>query len=150
MHNQITNYALLKELLKNIPDDDSCMEWPRRLMKPGSYARITVSNKEVLVHRAAYALVAGEIPEGLKVLHRCDNPPCFRPSHLFTGTQDENMKDCAVKGRIVNQLKLTPEKVREIRRLRSEGVIQPELARMFNVSHATISFIVRRKTWRKC
>ena len=50
-------------------------------------------------HRWAWMLVHGSIPDGLHVLHRCDNPPCFRPSHLFLGTDADNARDMASKGR---------------------------------------------------
>jgi hypothetical protein len=54
----------------------------------------------MLAHRAAWERANGPIPHGLKVLHRCDNPPCVNPEHLFLGTQVDNIKDCFQKGRI--------------------------------------------------
>lgn len=60
---------------------------------------IWVIDKYVRVSRAAYEEYIGPIPEGLNVLHSCDNPPCFNPVHLFAGTQSDNIKDSVAKGR---------------------------------------------------
>lgn len=53
------------------------------------------------VHRYIYEKFVGPIPDGAQVLHRCDNPPCVRPSHLWIGTQQDNIRDMIVKGRLV-------------------------------------------------
>ncbi len=55
--------------------------------------------KNILTHRAVWTVVNGDIPDGLFVLHRCDNPPCVNPSHLFLGTQRDNIADMHAKGR---------------------------------------------------
>jgi len=54
------------------------------------------------VHRVAWELTSGPIPDGMQVLHACDNPPCFNPEHLFLGTRSDNMVDMVSKGRAVN------------------------------------------------
>src|SRR4051812_8322076 len=89
-----------------IPDGaDACWEWcgarlPRpRTGEPG-YGVMKIggrAGKVEYVHRISYELFVGQIPEGLCVLHRCDNTACIRPSHLFPGTKDDNNKDMAAK-----------------------------------------------------
>jgi len=73
------------------------------------YSTMTVQRgdqrKKVLAHRIAYRLWYGPIPAKLGVCHRCDNPPCCNPSHLFVGTQADNMRDAVAKGRVPSALK---------------------------------------------
>lgn len=78
-----------------------CWEWQGVRKKPPGlpYGRISVCNKLESVHRVMYELTFGVVPDGLNVLHKCDNPPCCNPDHLVTGTQAENCDDCIAKGR---------------------------------------------------
>lgn len=108
-------------------------------------------------HRAAWELARGKIPAGLKVLHKCDTPLCVRPSHLFVGTQADNMADMQKKGRAHrvgrkgtanHRARLTDEQVREIRRRAASGEAQNKLAEEFPCGHATINRIVLRKSWK--
>ena len=99
-------------------------------------------------HRVSYELANGAIPDGMCVLHRCDNPPCVNPAHLYLGTIADNNRDAKAKGRTAlgernGQAKLTDEQVREIRRIHgSGGVTQRSLARKFGVQFMQISRIV--------
>ena len=83
---------------------------------PDGYGSFRVGSRGTHAHRIAYALKVGHIPPGLSVLHRCDNPPCVRPDHLFLGTQLDNVNDMAKKGRARkatgdrNASRLYPEK----------------------------------------
>lgn len=89
----------------------------------------------------------GPIPEGMDVLHTCDNPSCVRPDHLFIGTDSDNQIDCCLKGRKPRPVtqKLAEGDVRAIRasRLRARDV-----AKKYGVSRATIYSIRQRKTWK--
>jgi hypothetical protein len=107
-----------------------------------------------LTHRAAYRLFVGLIPDGQFVLHKCDNPVCVNPAHLFLGSQADNVKDMWTKkrgnpgtsrGEKHGMSKLTAEIVEEIRKSTSHGT---ELAAKYGVSRVTISEIRTRKTWR--
>lgn len=138
-----------------------CWEWKGPRAKTG-YGTINVNGMTATAHRVAWILVNGTIPPGLHVLHRCDNPPCVRPDHLFLGTHDDNMRDCSSKGRCGSTIhperrprgerhpgtRLTAELVRQIRALRVEGATCAALARRFGVSRGTIHNVVARRTWR--
>ena len=76
-----------------------CWEWQGTRMAAG-YGKFSYQGKSMYAHRMAWQLSNGSIPEGLYVLHRCDNPSCVRPVHLFLGTQRVNMHDAIEKGRM--------------------------------------------------
>lgn len=96
--------------------------------------------KTVTAHRIMYQIALGQIPDGLLVMHKCDNPACVNPNHLITGTNGENLADAARKNRMVH--KLTLQQVREVRRLYMEGFTQMKLAEMFNITQSNVSRIV--------
>lgn len=109
----------------------------------------------VRAHRLAFQLVKGPIPEGLSILHSCDNPPCCNPAHLTAGTTKENVQDAISKGRWSNRQgmnagtsKLTDSQVKEIRTLHdgSRGSMA-RLAKQFNVCKSSVSQILRGVTW---
>ncbi len=74
---------------------DGCWVW-RGL---GKHGHLLVNQKQVGAHRFSYMVFKGAIPKGLFVCHRCDNPPCVNPDHLWLGTAKENQQDCVAKGR---------------------------------------------------
>lgn len=86
------------EKYRRVDPITGCWEWTKSRGEKG-YGQIWVVDKFVRVPRAAYELYIGPIPDGLNVCHKCDNPPCFNPDHLFAGTQSDNIKDCVEKGR---------------------------------------------------
>lgn len=109
-----------------------------------------------LAHRVSWELHFGAITDGLHVLHKCDNPPCVNPAHLFLGTRSDNMQDCFRKLRgfhcVFNRdshpmAKLSSDDVAEIRRL-APTKMRVELAAQFNVSVGLISQIVLRRIWK--
>ncbi len=132
-----------------------CWEWIGRKGRDG-YGIIGTGGKHVGVHRYSWIIHNGSLPDGLCVLHHCDNPGCTNPEHLFLGTKADNMADRDAKGRQVmgeaqHLAKLTEEKVREIRRryrrgTKVNGIVA--LAREFGVSEGTIRFVVNFVTWK--
>lgn len=131
-----------------------CFEWTA--YKRQGYGRMGISRRLIDAHRLSWLIHRGEIPEGLDVLHECDNPSCVNPEHLFLGTHTDNMRDRVKKGRhnpvhgeAVHTAKLNADSVMTIRHLwETAGLTQQELAYMFGVSRAMIGYIVRRKSWK--
>lgn len=105
-------------------------------------------------HRIAWQMANGAcIPEGMHVLHKCDDPGCLNPDHLFLGTLQENMADRNSKkrhahGRRHGNVVLMPEEVVEIRKLWGEGSSKSDIARSFGVSFGCIREIVEGRNWK--
>lgn len=133
-----------------LPEAPGCWIWTGKRANKCGYGRMTFGRKrgkalEEDAHRAAYRFFVGPIPAGKHVLHKCDVPACIRPDHLYLGTQLENMRDVARRGRF--NRKLTWARVHEIRRLKAEGQPTFGLAHQFNVSPSMIRRIVAGKSW---
>lgn len=123
-----------------------CVEWTKRRDKDG-YGRVGRNGKSYRAHRLAWEEEHGPIPDGMMVLHRCDNPPCVNVEHLFLGTALDNMRDMVAKGRHARGPGVPDLWVKPIRQLVRDKIIsQHELARIFGVSQCHISLIVNNKT----
>lgn len=122
---------------------DECWEWQKSTV-PAGYGQIQHNGKNRTAHRVSWELHHGEIPEGMHVLHRCDNRACVNPSHLFLGTHLDNVRDMVKKGR--NNRKLTPAQVREIRSI--TGKPHVEIAKQFGVSRSLIGQIRQGTAWK--
>ncbi len=102
----------------------------------------------------AWELEIGHPPDDFCVLHKCDNPPCVNPAHLFLGTNRDNTHDAMAKGRMARgeangSARLTRAEVIEIRRrYAAGGTTHRTLGVEYGVSRTTISYIVRRQCWR--
>lgn len=83
--------------------DAGCWEWTGKARcRPGWHPTVSFEGRTALVHRVSWVLHNGPIPDGLWVLHHCDNPVCVNPTHLYIGTIRENVRDMMVRGRYVN------------------------------------------------
>lgn len=145
---------------------ESC--WPWTGYRSGSgYGALKRGGRMVSAHRLMWQLQHGDIPPDMWVLHRCDNPPCVNPAHLFLGTHADNMADMASKGRGGGgtpthknrarhpvrrgernpRAKLTAVQVAEIRELRMTGLSLRHLAANYGVHNRTIERIVKGDRW---
>ena len=140
-----------------------CWEWTAGLRGMCGYGQFWVNKKTENSHRYSYALhhpLTIDLLEGHReicVCHRCDNPKCVNPAHLFLGSQGDNMRDRETKGRANRTIekgekhpssKLTETQVREIRnKYANGGISYQQLALEYGVSKAHIGYIISRKTW---
>ena len=138
-----------KAFFKHVDKTDTCWVWRNANKGKGKlhYGSFTFRRKIYLAHRLSWKLHNGDIPERMWILHKCDNPSCVNPDHLFLGTAMDNQRDKLAKGRCVVE-KLTIEKVKEIRNKLEMGITSGRLAKDYGVSATTIHNIKSRKTWR--
>lgn len=153
---QYHGYTEIKRFLMRVEKGGSskCWPWTGSRLKVGWHGQWRNQAGAIEpTHRAAWRLFVGEIPDGLFVLHKCDNPICCNPGHLFLGTQSDNMKDMWAKKRARPQTrrgqdhplaKLTDEEVLEIRESTASVV---ELAAKYRVTRTTITDVQRRRIW---
>lgn len=148
--------ALFESRVERAESGD-CWPWTGRVKHVGSYGRIRLRNgKTTAAHRVAFFLATGINPANLCVCHRCDNPPCCNPEHLFLGDHSTNMRDMIAKGRgrclrgsEVSLARLDEDQVRSIRSRFSasnKGDIGRAAAE-FGVSWSTIQAILARRNW---
>lgn len=138
-------------------DAAGCWPWLGPMNVSG-YGCLAHHGKTTSSHRVAWILTNGAIPDGVCVLHRCDNRPCCNPSHLFLGTNADNVADKIAKGRAVytgspfgsraGMAKLNEEQVTEIRQLLTTGLSQEKIGLRYGVTQGAIWLIAKGKTWR--
>src|SRR5215467_11529104 len=131
-------------------EDGACLVWTGALDHKG-YGRLIFNGQWWAIHRLVWTWNYGPIPDGLFVLHSCDNPACARPDHLFLGTHQDNMDDMMKKGRSSDQrgarnanAKLTPKQVVEIRSAKGS---QESIARRYGITQSMVSKIKLRRNW---
>lgn len=131
---------------------NGCIEWTAR-RSPQGYGHVQLSKprRTVRAHRWSWEIHNGAIPDGMMVLHRCDNPPCVNPEHLFIGTGSDNIRDRhnkrIARGEAVPNATLTPEQVRVIKARLRDGDSTYAIARDYGMVHNAIWQIKSGKTW---
>lgn len=132
---------------------NGCWIWTGALFSDTGRGEFGINGIVHLAHRVSWELTYGPIPESdaskygtLYVLHKCDNPPCVNPDHLFLGTGKENIHDMIHKGRSGNS-NLKPDDVRDIRRRLAEGQGRAEIASYYNVNRLIVDNIAAGRTW---
>lgn len=134
-----------------IGNPNECWEWEGVKYLTG-YGHLRDGAKQKYAHRLSYEIYHGSIPAGFHICHKCDNPGCVNPNHLFAGTAKDNMHDMAIKNRSAfgerrPQSKLKENQVREIIEKHSMGVLQKHLAKEYGVIPQCISLIITGKRW---
>ena len=147
-----------------MPEPNSgCWLWLGSVWGNG-YGRIKINGECKKASRASWEIHNGAIPTGMYVCHRCDNPACVNPDHLFLGTPKDNIADCIKKGRLPNNsgnkvfrenmgrpgeknrfAKLTESQVISIRK---DGRRYVEISKDYGITPECVSQIVNRKTWK--
>ncbi len=131
-------------------EGDGCWLWQAGLTRTG-YGKFGVTlhgtnrQRHYIAHRYAWELTTGREPSEY-LLHKCDTPRCVRPDHMFEGNAEDNAHDALKKGRWVGQ-RLTPDSVRQIRRMHGEGQHYTSVAALFGVAPSTAYGAATGRTW---
>jgi hypothetical protein len=158
---KMTKEQAIEIFWSKVEKTDSCWNWTGA-SNPTGYGvfyggRSCGLCDSYYTHRIAYNLIFDDYNSEMKVCHKCDNPSCCNPDHLFLGTHSDNMVDMHNKERWKTKTRtgennsnssLDWTKVREIRRLyHEEGLTQVAIGKMFNITNANVSLIVNNKAW---
>ena len=134
-----TKERFLKFVLKC---PSGCHEW-QSTIKHSGYGQFWLG-KPTLAHRVAYELFIGQIPEGLQVLHTCDNRKCVNPKHLYAGTPRDNVLDKVERFKgMWGRMKIPFSTVQEARRLYATGLSQQKVADLLGIKQIQVSRYVR-------
>ena len=142
-----------KEVAWSVEDNGCWICTSHRPNILSGYHEMNRNGKMIRVHRHMYEKYKGEIPNGLLICHKCDNPSCINPDHLFVGTPKENSEDMVMKGRS-NPPRLTGEmigtsklKISQIIDIRKDNRLQREIAKDYGIAQCHVSRIKLHQTW---
>jgi len=135
------------------PNKNECWEW--LYVGKGRYGKFSLHGKKFQAHRLSYFIYNGYMPKKDEyVCHKCDNPKCVNPDHLFLGTQQDNMDDMVSKGRSPNnhgdrnpRATLSQEDVDRMRLMYKNGMTRMEISSIFNTTETTTHNILSGRTW---
>lgn len=115
----------------------------------GRYSPLGRRSKRLYAHRFAWEMENGPIPDGLSVLHRCDNPSCVNPGHLFIGTQADNMRDMAEKRRSTfgEANPMAKLKLEDVAAIKASPLTSYEIAPRYGISAGHVRQIRAGSRW---
>ena len=146
----------------DIKSNDECWHWKGIGLKGGNkskkafpYGKLIINGRYEGAHRISWIIHHGNIPDNLYILHKCDNPSCVNPNHLFPGTAKDNVHDRNNKHRVkykkgeqCSWAKLTEQQVIKIRERAADGELHKDLAKEYKVKRTTVNDIAIGKKWK--
>jgi len=148
----MTSKTVRERFFEKVDKSGECWEWTAYKGKSG-YGAFWLNNTDKRAHRVSWVLHKGVIPKGQLVLHKCDNPGCVNPDHLFLGTTQDNINDKVAKGRQyqprgseVANCRLTEQEVREVRDLKG-WITNRKIAGLYGIDNSHVGKIQKRKVW---
>lgn len=143
--------ALIERFWSKVKKTDACWLWQRQLNNKG-YGCFSVHGRLCYAHRFSWSLANGPIPQGMKVLHRCDTPACVNPDHLWIGTQRDNMQDCKQKGRVSKTRGIAHSRARlteaDVYAIRTDSRSLAAIGRTYGITRGAVNNIKRRRIWK--
>lgn len=149
------------QFLRMVDIKEGCWEWKgARFIKTDrhlTYGKSNLFGYGTTAHRMAYLVFRNEIPDGMDVLHHCDNPICCNPYHLFLGNDSDNQQDALSKGRHKCGMlkgeshggsKLTEDNIKTIRQMRLDGLKLKEIGDAFGITYQNVFRIVKNISWK--
>lgn len=127
-----------------VEKSDGCWEWAAARDPVCGYGWFRLNGRMWRASQISILLTTGKWPSGC-ACHRCDNPPCVRPEHLYDGTHEQNMGNMVSRGRFARVL--SDDHVRRIHAMASTGAVHREIAEEFSVSRETVGKIARGRIW---
>lgn len=129
--------------------DEGCWEWGGARDRDG-YGIFTYAGKNYRAHKLALELDGRPVPNGKYACHKCNNPCCVRPSHLYPGTPTQNMEDAKANGtiRMGEQVHFSKLTEKDVAAIRSSTLKDGLLANTFGVSRSCVTMIRNGKTWK--